>query len=281
MSKDSQEPREFRAACLQIDVQHGDVAANLEAAKKSLANAAADRVELAVLPELWTTSFVPDVTDELLAASLAAEDEIVRLAAEYDMMIVSGGIEKDQGKIFNRAIVVDRGEIIGRYRKIHLFTPYSEQRLLTPGNAPLILDTRFGRLGVIICYDIRFPELVRYYFLQQVEILAVPAQWPEARALHWRTLLQARAIENEFFVLGCNRLGQELSQRTNEAMVFPGDSRIIDPMGEVLAAGAGDPDPLIADIELRKCKTMRRILPIHKDRQPEIYMEIWKDLLPD
>ena len=83
-----------------------------------------------------------------------------------------------------------------------------------------MVDTELGRLGVLVCYDLRFPELARYYFHSGVEVLVVPGQWPESRGQHWRTLLRARAIENEVFVVGCNRTGQEPSLRNGEPMPF-------------------------------------------------------------
>ena len=126
----------------------------------------------------------------------------------------------------------------------------------------------------MLCYDIRFPELSRHYFHQGAEVLVVPGQWPEARAQHWRTLLRARAIENELFVIGCNRTGQEASLRTDEPVSFPGDGRIIDPMGEILATGNGDAGATLATIELRKVRTMRRVLPIAADLRPEVYKQL-------
>jgi predicted amidohydrolase len=150
---------------------------------------------------------------------------------------------------------------------------------MRPGKAPLILDTRLGKLGVMICYDIRFPELVRYYFQMGVEVLVVPAQWPEARSTHWRTLLKARAIENQMFVLGCNRTGTEESFKNGEHLIFPGDSRIVDPMGEILASGGGGEETVMAEIMLRKIRTIRRILPVRRDRQEQVYRDLWEPIL--
>jgi hypothetical protein len=108
----------------------------------------------------------------------------------------------------------------------------------------------------MICYDIRFPELARYYFHKGVEMLLVPAQWPEVRSQHWRSLLRARAIENQMFVLGCNRTGHEASlKRGGDMLTFTGDGRIVDPTGEILASGTGESNLLIAAFEPRTART--------------------------
>ncbi len=277
MNPDRQSDLLFRGACVQLDVHHRDVGANLALAQDGIAAAAAQGADLCVLPEMWTTSFVNGPEEELLEASRQAEQRIAELSAELGIMIVGSAPHAVDGRVYNRAQVVDRGEVLGEYRKIHLFSPNAEHRYHEPGNSPLVVDTRLGRIGVAICYDIRFPELIRYYFYAGVELLVVPAQWPEARAVHWRSLLKARAIENEMYVIGCNRTGVEPSLKNpDEQQLFPGDSRIIDPMGTVLVAGEGAQAPLIAEIEPRKVRVMRRILPVAKDRRPEVYARLWQ-----
>lgn len=277
MKSDQQTDPRFVAACIQFDVRRTEVATNLERAEKGIREACADGgAELCVLPEMWTTSFVDSPGDELLAASRDAEGRMQALSRELGAMIVGSAPHVDEGKIYNRAVVYDQGEVLGEYRKIHLFSPNAEHRIHEPGSHPLVLDTRLGRIGVVICYDLRFPELIRFYFYEGAEILLVPAQWPEARAAHWRSLLKARAIENELYVVGCNRTGSESSLKNDESLVFPGDSRVIDPMGSVLAGGEGEDGPIVAEIEPRKVRVMRRILPVAKDRRPEIYARIWQ-----
>lgn len=271
----------FHAACIQFDTQRGQVEANMAAARAGLATAAASECRLAVLPEMWSTSFMPEFPAEVLARAAAAEDELRRLSATHGMVIVGSSIEPTGDIPFNTARVYDCGRELGAYRKIHLFSPNAENRHHAAGDRPLLLDTSVGRIGVLICYDLRFPELVRWHFHKGAEMLVVPAQWPEARAQHWRTLLRARAIENEMFVIGCNRTGNETSLKTDEVMPFPGDGRIIDPTGEILAAGTGTDALLIAEIELRKVRLVRRILPISRDQRPTVYHQLWDDTYDD
>jgi predicted amidohydrolase len=276
VSKTSQSRPRFPCACIQFNVKRGDVDHNRKRAVACIRAAAEAGAKLVILPEMWPTSFVETVTDSLLEASREAEEAVIGLSKDYRAVVVGGGLDRQDGQIFNRALVVDSGKVLGSYRKIHLFSPHGENRHMSAGHEPLIADTSLGRIGVLICYDIRFPELVRYYFYRNVDILAVPSQWPEARAEHWRVLLKARAIENEMFVAGCNRTGVESSLKTNENLHFPGDSRIIDPMGETLGAGTGEEGPVVAEIEPRKVQSMRRILPIRKDRRLDVYEQLWQ-----
>jgi len=271
----------FTAACVQFDVQAADVAANLAAVLAGIDEAAEAGARLCVLPELWSTSFVDDYSPQLIEEAAAAERELGRLSAAHDLVIVGSAIDATGGQLHNSARVYDRGATVGIYRKIHLFSPNAEDRHHLAGDEPLVVDTSVGRLGVIICYDLRFPELTRYYLHAGAEILAVPAQWPEARAQHWRTLLRARAIENEMFVIGCNRTGQGTSLKTNEPLIFPGDGRIVEPTGEILASGAGEAGAVLGVIERRKVLTMRRIMPIQRDLRPSVYRRLFAAAWPE
>lgn len=270
----------YVAACVQFDVSPGDVAANRAAMRAGIDEAVAAGAQLCVLPELWSTSFLGQFDDELIADAEDAEHELADLSRTHGLIVIGSTLERTGDGVFNTAHVWQRGERLASYRKIHLFSPNLEHRRHRAGDTPCLVDTELGRLGILICYDLRFPELARTYFHGGAELLVVPGQWPEARAQHWRTLLRARAIENEVFVIGCNRTGQEPSQRNGEPMAFPGDSRIIDPTGEVLAAGAGDAGAVVATLELRKARTMRRILPIERDQRPSVYERLFANDLP-
>lgn len=271
----------FAAACVQFDVRAGDVAANRAAAEAGIGAAAAEGAQLIVLPEMWSTSFQERYSPAVVAAAAEAEEMLQLLSAEHGIVVVGSAIEVDGKRTFNTARVWNRGALSGSYRKIHLFSPNAEHKHFDAGESPLLVDTHIGRLGVLVCYDLRFPELARYYFHEGAEVLVVPAQWPEARAQHWRTLLRARAIENEVFVVGCNRTGQEPSLKTDDQLLFPGDSRIVDPTGEVIASSSGADGPLVARIELRKVRTMRRILPVGRDQRPVVYRKLLESAWPD
>ena len=272
--------RDFLAACVQFDVRPGDVATNCAAMRAGIEEAVSAGAKMCVLPELWSTSFLPQFDDDVVREAQEGERELAELSGAHGLVTVASTIEVVDEVVFNTAHVYDHGERLASYRKIHLFSPNLEHRRHGAGDRPCLVDTSLGRVGVLICYDLRFPELARYYFHRGAELLAIPGQWPEARAQHWRTLLRARAIENEMFVLGCNRTGQEPSQRNAEPMPFPGDGRIVDPTGEVLASGSGDAGAVVALIEMRKVRTMRRILPIERDQRPSVYRELFAETLP-
>jgi predicted amidohydrolase len=280
MVQNDDNPQPLVAACVQFDVRRGDVDANVRSVRDGLELAIAASARLCVLPELWSTSFMPGYAPDVLAAAAAAEHELRELSARHELVVVGSAVESTPAGAFNCARVYDRGDLLGSYRKIHLFSPIAEHKHHLAGDRPLLVDTSVGRLGVLICYDLRFPDLARYYFHMGAEVLVVPAQWPEARSQHWRTLLRARAIENEMFVIGCNRTGHETSLKNDEAQVFTGDGRIVDPTGEILAAGNGESAVFTADLELRKVRTVRRVLPVERDQRPSVYRQLWDEAWP-
>ncbi len=275
------EPQTQVAACVQFDVHRGDVAGNLGKAEQGLQQAAAAGARLCVLPEMWSTSFAASYDKDLLARSDAAEDRLRELSQAHAMVIVGSSPEARDGVIFNCARVHDCGKTVGSYRKLHLFSANAEHRHHAGGSDPLVIDTSAGSLGVMIGYDLRFPDLSRYYFRKGAEILVVPAQWPEARSQHWRTLLRARAIENILFVVGSNRTGHDASLKSEEDLSFLGDGRIVDPTGEVLASGGGDSGALVATLDMRTIRTMRRMLPLQRDERPSVYRRLWDETMGD
>lgn len=275
------EPQSLVAACVQFDVRRGEVAANLAQAEKGLEDAASHGARLCVLPEMWSTSFAASYDRELLARSDAAEERLRELSGVHGMVIVGSNPEARDGAIFNCARVHDSGKTVGSYRKLHLFSANAEHRHHMGGVDPLVVETSVGALGVMIGYDLRFPDLARYYFRKGAEILVVPAQWPEARSQHWRTLLRARAIENILFVVGSNRTGHDASLKSEEDLSFLGDGRIVDPTGEVLASGGGDSGALVATLDMRTIRTMRRMLPLQRDERPAVYRRLWDETFDD
>jgi predicted amidohydrolase len=154
----------------------------------------------------------------------------------------------------NTALVFERGNLIYRYDKIHLFRPAGDHRYFLPGKT--IGTFRFGvgrkkvRAGLAICFDLRFPELVRAMAIRGMQILCVPSRWPEARDDAWQALLRARAIENQVFVLGCNAIGPE-----------GGYSYAFDPMGNMLFSNRGYPESQLCtfNLDLHRLAGARRL----------------------
>ena len=261
------------AAALQWDVQRGELEANLSEMRSLCTEAHALGVRLAVLPEMWGTSFCGDDAEQHRDNVARAESELRELSGDLGLIVCGSNYEfASDGSVFNRASLYSSGELAGEYRKIHLFSPHGEDRYFAAGSDPLVVETEIGRIAVVTCYDLRFPELLRHAFLAEADILLVPAQWPSARELHWRVLCQARAIEEQCFVLATNRCGVEASLVNDEIDVaYPGNSMIVEPTGAILAEGNGERGVFAAELALRESAIMRRALPIAKDRRPESY----------
>ena len=247
------------AAVIQMDVVKGCPDLNLAKATTLIREAREMGAELVVLPEMWLTDFVLKDPFPLLPWSAKALDSLVLIAQKGNMVIVAGSImEESKGQIYNTSYVITSEGVVGKYRKAHIFAPMGEGKVFKPGGGTYGIETSLARLGTIICYDLRFPEHIRSLALQGVEILCVPAQWPLQRITHWEILLRARAIENQFFVLGCNRCGKTGTYH------FPGHSLIIDPLGRILAT-AQEEGIALATLEKAVMEEYRAQIPSLKD----------------
>ena len=259
----------MKTALLQMDVVLGDAAANRGKAERLMAQGMARGAELFILPELWTTGY------QFAEIERLAEPEgghtlrlLQRIARENRVEIIAGSIlELRGGKVFNSAYAIGRaGQILARYSKIHLIGLMAEDRYLCPGSEKSVFAMSFGQAGVIICYDLRFPELSRALALQGCQTLFIPAEWPAARGDHWRALCIARAIENQLFVIAVNRVGKD---RDN---TFFGHSLVVDPWGDLLIEGSErDEELLVVDIDFGSVADIRRRIPVFADRRPDCY----------
>ena len=153
----------------------------------------------------------------------------------------------------------------GIYRKIHLFRLLNEEKYLLAGDKLEFANTPWDSVGLATCYDLRFPEMFRTYALGGSHLILIVAEWPEDRIMHWTKLLQARAIENQAFFAGVNKVG--LSQ----GVKLGGNSAIIDPWGLPLVSSADEEMLLTAEIDLRESVKARRYIPVLKDRRPDLY----------
>ena len=255
----------IQAAAIQFTVTQGDVDANLAYVREALARVAAQGANLAVLPEMWPCGFAYKTLNELALRTEGIVAELLELSRKLKLVIVGSMPEPNGDKVFNTIHVIDNGTLAGVYRKIHLFSLLGEDRAFAGGNSWLLAETSIGKVGVIICYDLRFPELSRRLAVEGAQVICVPAQWPKPRQEHWRTLLRARAIENQLFVVSCNACG------IIGKLDFFGMSMIIDPKGELLAeAGEGEGE-IIAPLDLQAMNDWRAQIPCFNDRKPDIY----------
>jgi len=255
----------INAAAIQFNVNQGDVDANMSYVRAALKRAAAAGAQLAVLPEMWSSGFSYKNLNELALRTDGIVAELLELSRELKLVIVGSMPEPNGDKVFNTIHLIDNGRLAGIYRKMHLFSLLGEDRAFSGGDSWLLADTTLGKIGVIICYDLRFPELSRRLALEGARVICVPAQWPKPRDEHWRTLLRARAIENQLFVVACNACGPI------GKLEFFGMSMIISPKGELLADAGTEQGEIVAALDMQEMADWRAQIPCFNDRRPDLY----------
>lgn len=254
------------AAAIQFTVATGDIDANLAHVSDALARVAGQGAQVAVLPEMWSTGFAYRTLNELALRTDAVVAELRELSARHNLVIVGSQPEPaGDDRVFNTIHVIDRGRIVAAYRKLHLFSLLGEDKAFKGGESWCLAETSLGRVGVIICYDLRFPELSRRLALEGADMICVPAQWPKPRQEHWRTLLRARAIENQVPVVAANACGPI------GKLEFFGMSMVIDHCGEVLADAGETPGEVLATLDPQAMAAWRAQIPCFADRRPEVY----------
>ena len=254
----------------QMDVTVGQPEVNLARAQNWVRQGAEAGAELVVLPELWGSGYdlarAAQHADELGAGLFA---EMAALARTHGVYLAGSLLERKGEGFFNTAALYDaQGVLRGHYRKTHLFRLMDEQQYLQAGDAMPVFDLPWGRTALAVCYDLRFPELFRRYALQGAMLVVVPAQWPARRAEHWRTLLRARAIENQMVVVGCNRVGCD----GDDSAPFGGHSAVYDAWGRAAVEGNPDEEMLLTGaVDLSVVAQARSFIPALEDRRPDLY----------
>jgi omega-amidase len=253
----------------QISIDFGHPFNNEEKIAKFTAEAAHRGSNLILFPELWSTGYdLENANEHGTELSNGIFSRCSALASKYHIHLGGSLLEKDGGSVYNTFVLFNPfGSIIGLYRKIHLFRPMDEDKWLCAGDKLVIADTPWGRAGLSICYDLRFPELFRHFAINNAFMALIPAEWPSIRLDHWRTLLRARAIENQMFIIATNRTGTSPTEK------FGGFSAIIDPWGKTILEAGYDEGLFSAKIDLEDVPQIREWMPIIKDRRPDIYGE--------
>lgn len=256
----------FKAGVIQFDVKSGQIESNIKAILYHLEKLASSGVQLAILPEMFSCSFDNEHLETHVKNSYRVLDELSKAATRFNIRI-SGSIPvENSGHINNTQIFIDSsGSVTHVYEKTHLFRLTGEHHFYTPGNRIGIIETDLCRLGFIICYDLRFPELARTMALNGVKTIVASAQWPKPRQNHWKTLLTARAIENQIFMIGCNRTGND------GELEFPGMSMIVDPFGNILFEADESSQTGYTNIDLALVHEAQKTIPCRMDRRPDIY----------
>ncbi|MBN2229276.1 MAG: hypothetical protein JW779_06740 [Candidatus Thorarchaeota archaeon] len=221
---------EFTITLVQIACREGDRESNYKTVERVLKELRpTDCVNLIVLPELFAVGFRHEDYDRISAGIPGpTSDFLSRIAKKHEAYVFGTGIEKSEKRYYNTlAAATPSGEILGTYRKIH---PFQEEHDVFDGGTKIVLMDCGGiKVGVQICYDIRFPEVSRKLALEGAEILVVSAAFPDPRSAHWNALVQARAIENQLYVAAANRIGLGFDKK-----IYFGHSQIVDPWGLVL-----------------------------------------------
>jgi omega-amidase len=252
--------------CVQLEVVTGDMDENLARVWNALSYFGENGCRLLVFPEMWSCGFSYPRLSEMAGRTPSIVEKLREQSRYYGMVLVGSLPELDGGSVFNTSFVIDgTGEIVGKYRKIHLFSLHGEHLHFGRGSSPLVCSTGAGRVGVEICYDLRFPELSRRLALDGAEILCISALWPTARIEHWSLLLRARAIENQLFVVGCNGSG------IDGELIYGGASAVVSPTGHVLAQADSAGDRLLAKLNPEEVTECRRHITCFSDRLPSAY----------
>ena len=264
------------AAC-QIDARIGEVEANLAELELTLTDASRRGAALAVAPEAAVTGYAFDTRDEALAvarrATAVAADQLVALARRLGLAMIVGTLEVDGDELYNTALIIGPDGLLARYRKTHL--PFlGVDRFVTPGaEPPRVVELAGARVGVLICYDLRFPEAARVCALEGADLIALPTNWPVGVEFHPDLFAPARANETHCFLVAADRVG------TERGVTFMGRSLILNQNGRVLArAGDEAPEVITAEIDVARAReTHVRLRPgehefdTMADRRPDLY----------
>lgn len=258
-----------RISLVQMNVHAGDPTYNFNHIETLLLQALQGEPDIIVLPETWNTGFHPSPDLPTLSDmnGIKTKAFLSDFARTHHVNIVGGSVAiVENGKVRNRAYVFDRqGKCVGEFTKIHGFSPARENQYFHPGDTVVHFKLDDIPCSMVICYDIRFPELVRMAAFPNTEILFVPAQWPTMRMYHWHVLLAARAIENQLYVCavnGCGAVGRVQSG---------GHSLVYDPWGDQqLELDDHESIGTIA-IDTDVVHEIRNKINVYNDRRPELY----------
>ena len=256
----------MRVAALQSDIAWEDPEANFTRLRPWIASAAAAGARLVALPEMFSCGFS-------MAAERIAEPEggpssrfLSDEARRHGLWIAASIPERPEGALrpYNTLVLAGPGGEAFRYRKIHPFSYAGEDRHYGAGTEHVTVGVEGLRLTLFVCYDLRFADEF-WATAAATDLYLVVANWPEKRRSHWTSLLVARAIENQAYVVGVNRVG------TGDGLAYAGDSRVVDPLGEVLAAAAGQETLLLAEVDPARVAEVREAMPFMRDRRKALH----------
>ena len=267
----------MKVACIQTDIKVGDFDYNISKAKQFISEAATKGAKLICLPELFATG-VTLKTNNLEENNPGRTCEFLsKQAKEKKVYLLSSFIEKNNSNLPKNTMVVfnPEGLLVAKYSKNHVFTFGKENESYSNGEGVVSFSLDDFNVSTMICYDLRFPELFRIATDNKVNAFIVIANWPNPRKEHWRTLLKARAIENQAFVIGINRVGH------SEEFSFFGSSMIISPKGEILMEADDKEGVFLEDIDIKSEHFIELLNLIEKNELTELNaQEILRTWIP-
>jgi predicted amidohydrolase len=264
----------MKVAAVQLK-SSSDKVANLQKAKEYIKKAKELGADFVLLPEMYMAFLHPKLGQSRYSEVAEPLDGpfvsgLADCARENQVYVICGIFESKPGentRAYNTTVFLGRnGELLQAYHKTHLYDAfnYKESDSIIPGMIPQdVIETEFGKVGMMVCYEIRFPEISRRLAMKGADFLFIPSAWVNGvmKEEHWKTLLRARAIENTVYVFAADQIGNN----------FSGQSMIIDPMG-VIKANAGEEETIIlSEIDLERIKRVREKLPSVSDRRKEFY----------
>jgi len=249
----------MRILSLQLPMYLSDLEKNRDTFLGELSQLIDEKDSIILLPEMWGCGFdyknlnsFAEKTDELI--------QEIQSVINENTLVISSLPEKNQNKVYNTVYAVSKSGVIGKYRKNFLFSPMREDEYIDKGNNITVVDFKGVKVGLQLCYEIRFPELFRLSAFAGADVIVVPAVWPEMKKEHWLTLLRARAIENQCYIAGCNT-----SVMSGKKPMNCGFSATIDPWGTFCFEPSADEGVYEAEIDPEMVKDIREKIPSFDD----------------
>lgn len=259
----------MKVTCIQMNMELGQPDKNFCRAAGLIGRAMEGTPDVILLPETWNTGFYPEkgLNEMSQGAAGQVKLKIGALAKEHSVNIIAGSVsDYRNGSLYNTALAFDRqGSCIASYDKAHLFSPMGENRHYSPGNTLCSFELDGIKAGLVICYDLRFPELARSLALRGMEVLFMVSQWPDVRIPQLHALAAARAIENQVYVACCNSCGRA------GAAQYGGRSILISPLGETIALAGADEELLRGEFDPALLPGIRSAMPVFADRRRDMY----------
>lgn len=250
----------MKIASIQFNSLWEDTQKNLNRIEGFVSTAKDDDCDLLILPEMFSSGFSMSANKIAEPTGGMTSQLLCQLSKRYHINIIAGLVEKTQHVCHNIAITIDRaGRVINKYVKNYPFSLAGEHQHYEAGNIAVVCDVDEVKLSTFICYDLRFPELFRSV-AKQVQMMVVIASWPETRIDHWVSLLKARAIENQCFVVGVNRTGSD-----GNGLQYNGRSLVVDPYGQILSLAGEHSEYQLTQIDICTVQKIRQQLPFLQD----------------